>query len=83
MMPIMSSHPIQPRLKNTSPTPDHVADPYCCAGSYDAQRHQPVHAGHGIGIDRVGASSVERYAEVLLSRHDDADSSLNQGVVTL
>ncbi len=51
-----------------------VADPYRCSGGYDTQRHQPVHAGHGVGIDRVGLSSVEGYAEVLLGRHDEANS---------
>ncbi len=52
----------------------HVADPNRNAGGYDAQRYQPVHAGHGVGIDRVGLSSIEGYAKVLLRRHDDAIS---------
>ena len=49
----------------------HVAYPNRGPGGYDAQRNQPVHAGHCIGIDRVGAISAEGYAEVVLSSHDD------------
>ena len=65
MIPNAAIAPIQPKPNIDCADADHVSNPYRGAGGDDAQRHEAVHARHGVRIDCV--CSIPSVGDAVLS----------------